>query len=100
LPKAAVEYSIAYSSSELLEVSNAEGFEGVDKKDYDGLDMNYVGEFSFAPAKTHRIVTLVQPYRRGEKQSLYTFVDDQGFNLNVYVTDEYDHSFKLEVPKV
>jgi len=62
--------------------------------------MNYVGEFSFASALTHRVVTLVHPYRNVEKKSLYTFVDDQGFNLNVYVTDEDDHSFKLEVPKV
>ncbi|MDX1341614.1 MAG: DUF4962 domain-containing protein [Reinekea sp.] len=100
MPKAAVEYSVAYSSAKLLEVSSGEGFDGVNATDYEDLAMNYVGEFSFAPAKTHRVVTLVQPYRRGEKKSLYTFVDDQGFNLNVYVTDEQDNSFKLEVPKV
>ena len=98
--KAGVEYSVAFSSTSLTGVTNADGFEDVNETDYDGLDMNYVGEFAFAPSLTHRVVTLVHPYRHGEKKSLYTFVDDQGFNLNVYVTDEDDRSFKLEVPKV
>lgn len=100
LEKAGIEYSVAYSSSPLKSVSGFEGFEGVDEKEYEGLDMNYVGEFAFEPAKTHRVVTLVNPYRKGKKKSLYTFVDDKGYNLNVYVTDEDDNSFKLEVPKV
>ena len=100
LEKAGIEYSVAYSSSAIKSISNAEAFDGVDPKEVEGLPMNYVGEFAFEPAKTHRVVTLVNPYRKGEKKSLYTFVDDQGYNLNVYVTDEDDNSFKLEVPKV
>jgi hypothetical protein len=100
LTKAGIEYSVAYSSSLLTSVRSLEAFDGIPEAEYEGLPMNYVGEFEFAPAKTHRIVTLINPYRKGKKHSLYTFVDDQGFNLNVYVTDEHDNSFKLEVPKV
>jgi hypothetical protein len=96
---AGIEYSIAYSSSPLATVSSTDGFDGIPKDEYEGLPMNYVGEFEFSPAKTHRVVTLIHPYRRGNKGSLYTFVDDQGFNLNVYVTDEHDRSYRLEVPK-
>jgi hypothetical protein len=100
LSKAGIEYSVAYASSPIASISQFDAFEGVAKQEYEDLAMNYVGEFAFEPALTHRVVTLVNPYRIGKKKSLYTFVDDQGFNLNVYVTDEHDNSFKLEVPKV
>lgn len=99
LCKAAVDYSIAYSTAALVAVTNAPGFEDVKVEEYKGLDMNYVGEFSFAAAKKHKIVTLIQPYKQGEKKSLFTFVDDQGFNLSIYVTDEDNNSYRLEVPK-
>ena len=75
------------------------GFPGVDEQDFDGLPISTHLRATFPAAKSHRVATLVVPYPAGEPRRVFNFMDDQGYDCDLYFTDAEDRSFRIVLPK-
>ncbi len=75
------------------------GFPDVDPEDYAGLDVSTCMTARFPAATHHRIAVLLVPYRLAEPKRIFTFLDDQGYDIDLYLTDADEQSFKVVVPK-
>ena len=53
----------------------------------------------FPAATRHRIATLLVPYPINSQRRIYTFLDDQGYDCDLYFTDAEDRTFKIVVAK-
>ncbi len=75
------------------------GFPGVEPKDYEGLPVSTCLRATFPKAIRHRIATLLVPYPLAEPRRVFSFLDDQGYDCDLYFTDAQERSFKVVVPK-
>ncbi|MEM7643067.1 MAG: DUF4962 domain-containing protein [Pseudomonadota bacterium] len=75
------------------------GFPGVDPADYEGLPVSTCLHATYPKATRHRIATLLVPYRLSAPRRVFSFLDDQGYDCDLYFTDEEERSFKVVVPK-
>jgi len=80
-------------------LSQVTGFPGVDPKDYEGLAQSTCLHATFPKAIRHRIATLLVPYPLAEPRRVFSFLDDQGYDCDLYFTDAQERSFKIVVPK-
>lgn len=75
------------------------GFPGVDPDEIAGLPESTHLRAQFPAARSHRIATLLVPYPVGAPKRVFHFLDDQGYDCDLYFTDADDQSFKLVIPK-
>ncbi len=75
------------------------GFPGVDPRDYDGLPLSTCLKASFPAAERHRIAALLVPYQLANPRRVFSFLDDQGYDINLYLTESDDRSFNVVIPK-
>ena len=75
------------------------GFPDVDLSEYEGLPVSTCLTATFPSAVRHRIATLLVPYPANAQRRIYSFLDDQGYDCDLYFTDADDRSFKVVVPK-
>lgn len=75
------------------------GFPDVDPADYEGLPVSTCLQAKFPKAIRHRIATLLVPYSLSAPKRVFSFLDDQGYDCDLYFTDEDERSFKITVPK-
>jgi hypothetical protein len=75
------------------------GFPGVDPADYAGLDVSTHLDIAFPAARRHRIAMLLVPYLLARPKRVFSFLDDQGYDVNLYLNDADERSFKIVVPK-
>ena len=75
------------------------GFPGVDPKDFEGLPVSTCLNAAFPAAQRHRIAILLVPYRLDAPKRVFNFLDDQGYDINLYLTDAQERSFQVVVPK-
>ncbi|UWQ19845.1 DUF4962 domain-containing protein (plasmid) [Jannaschia sp. M317] len=75
------------------------GFPDVDPVDYEGLPVSTCLTARFPKATRHRIATLLVPYPTAAPRRVFSFLDDQGYDCDLYFTDSEDRSFKIVVPK-
>jgi hypothetical protein len=54
---------------------------------------------AFPKASHHRIATLLVTYPLAAPRRVFSFLEDQGYDCDLYFTDAEDHSFKISVPK-
>ena len=54
---------------------------------------------AFPAAKRHRIAILLVPYQLSAPKRIFNFLDDQGYDINLYLTDADERGFKVVVPK-
>ena len=80
-------------------LSQVTGFPEVDPKDYEGLAQSTCLHATFPKAIRHRIATLLVPYPLAEPRRVFSFLDDQGYDCDLYFTDAQERSFKIVVPK-
>ena len=80
-------------------LSQDSGFAGVDPADYDGLAVSTCLNIKFPKAIRHRIAVLLVPYRNNEPKRIFNFLDDQGYDCDLYFTDADERSFKVVIPK-
>jgi len=71
----------------------------VDPKDYEGLSVSTCLTAKFPKAIRHRIATLLVPYPTKNPRRVFSFLDDQGYDCDLYFTDADERSFKVTVPK-
>ena len=76
------------------------GFPGIDPKEIEGLPESTCLHARFPKAARHRIVTLLVPYPIEEPRRVFHFLDDQGYDCNLYFTDADEQSFKVVVQKL
>ena len=81
------------------ELTQVTGFPGIDPADCDGLDISTHLDIAFPAAARHRVAVLLVPYRLDTPKRVFNFLDDQGYDVNLYLTDADERSFKVVVPK-
>ncbi len=75
------------------------GFSDVDQSEIEGLPVSTCLHARFPKSVRHRIATLLVPYPAAEPRRIFSFLDDQGYDCDLYFTDADDRSFKVVVPK-
>lgn len=75
------------------------GFPDVDPAEFEGLPVSTCLTVSYPKATRHRIATLLVPYALSAPQRVFSFLDDQGYDCDLYFTDSQERSFKVVVPK-
>jgi hypothetical protein len=75
------------------------GFPDVDPSEIEGLPESTCLKATFPKAIRHRIATLLVPYPLAKPRRIFSFLDDQGYDCDLYFTDADDRSFRVVVPK-
>jgi hypothetical protein len=75
------------------------GFPDVDPSEIEGLPVSTCLKATFPKAIRHRIATLLVPYPTAAPRRIFSFLDDQGYDCDLYFTDTDDRSFRVIVPK-
>lgn len=75
------------------------GFPDVDPKDFEGLHQSTHLNIKFPASTRHRIAVLLVPHKLDAPKRIFNFLDDQGYDVNLYLTDTNERSFKVVVPK-
>ena len=90
---------ILWSEAGAPSLSQVTGFPGVDPEEIKGLPESTCLTARFPKAPRHRIATLLVPYPASAPRRVFSFLDDQGYDCDLYFTDADDRSFKVVVPK-
>ena len=90
---------VLWSEAGAPELTQETGFPGVDPEDYEGLPVSTFLTARYPKSRRHRIATLLVPYPLAEPRRVFSFLDDQGYDCELYFTDSEDRSFKVVVPK-
>lgn len=80
-------------------ITQETGFPGVDPSEIEGLPVSTRLKATFPKAIRHRIATLLVPYSLSAPRRIFSFLDDQGYDCDLYLTDAEDRSFRVIVPK-
>ena len=75
------------------------GFPDVDPEDYEGLHVSTHLTARYPAAKRHRIATLLVPYKLDAPKRIFNFIDDQGYDADLYFTDADENTFKVVLKK-
>ncbi|MEL7343924.1 MAG: DUF4962 domain-containing protein [Pseudomonadota bacterium] len=88
-----------WSEAGAATIKQTTGYEGVDPSEIEGLPQSTQLMATFPKAINHRIATLLVPYPLSAPRRVFSFLDDQGYDCDLYFTDADDRSFKVVVPK-
>jgi hypothetical protein len=88
-----------WSEAGTPELTQETGFPDVDPADYEGLPVSTCLHARFPKAIRHRIATLLVPYSTSAPKRVFSFLDDQGYDCDLYFTDADEQTFKVTVPK-
>ncbi len=91
---------VIWSEGGKPEVSQDTGYKGVDMSEIEGLPIGTVLNAHFPKSTRHRIVTLLVPYPKDEPRRIFHFMDDQGYDADLYFTDADENTFKVVVKKL
>ena len=81
------------------QIEQTTGFPGVDPDEVKGLAESTHVRAAFPAARCHRIATLLVPHLSSAPSRIFHFLDDQGYDCELYFTGADDHSFKVVIPK-
>jgi len=90
---------VVWSEAGKPEMSQLTGFPDVDPADYEGLPVSTCLTARFPAATRHRIATLLVPYRQDAPKRIFNFIDDQGYDADLYFTDADENTFKVVLKK-
>jgi len=90
---------ILWSEAGAAQLSQVTGFPDVDPVDFEGLPVSTCLTARFPEAVRHRIATLVVPYSLAAPRRIFSFLDDQGYDCDLYFSDADDRSFRVVMPK-
>lgn len=91
---------VVWSEGGKPEIVQETGFEGVDPADYEGLPVSTVLKAKYPAATRHRIATLLVPYKLDAPKRVFNFMDDQGYDADLYFTDVDENTFKVVMKKL
>ncbi len=81
-------------------LSQFTGFPDVDPSEIEGLPESTCLTVKFPEARRHRIAMLLVPYAMSAPRRVFSFLDDQGYDCDLYFTDQQERSFKVTVQKL
>ncbi|MEL6609303.1 MAG: heparinase II/III family protein, partial [Pseudomonadota bacterium] len=81
-------------------ISQKTEFTDVDPADYEGLHVSTCLTAAYPAATRHRIATLLVPYRLDAPKRIFNFMDDQGYDADLYFTDPDENTFKVVMKKL
>jgi len=90
---------VLWSEAGAPQLSQQTGFPDVDPAEIEGLPVSTCLKASFPKAIRHRIATLLVPYPLAAPRRVFSFLDDQGYDCDLYFTDADERAFKVVVPK-
>ena len=76
------------------------GFPDVDPSEYEGLPVTTCLTAQYPAATRHRIATLLVPYKLDDPKRIFHFLDDQGYDADLYFTDADENSFRVVMKKL
>lgn len=91
---------VVWSESGKPEISQKTEFTDVDPEDYAGLPVSTVLTAHYRAATRHRTATLLVPYKLGAPKRVFNFMDDQGYDADLYFTDADENTFKVVMKKL
>ena len=91
---------VVWSEGGKPEISQFTDFPDVDAVDYDGLPVSTCLTARYPAATRHRIATLLVPYRLDAPKRIFNFMDDQGYDADLYFTDADENTFKVVMKKL
>lgn len=91
---------VVWSEGGKPEITQETGYPGVDPEDYEGLPISTFLTASYPAATRHRIATLLVPYRLDAPKRVFNFMDDQGYDADLYFTDTDENTFKVVMKKL
>ena len=91
---------VVWSEGGKPKISQDTGFADVDTADYEGLPVSTVLKAHYPAAKRHRIATLLVPYKLEAPKRIFNFMDDQGYDADLYFTDPEEHTFRVVMKKL
>lgn len=91
---------VLWSEAGAPDLQQETGFPGVKPEDYEGLPISTCLHAKYPAAKRHRIATLLVPYSLKDPKRVFTFLDDQGYDCDLYFTDADERTFKIVVQKL
>jgi len=91
---------VVWSEGGNPQLSQTTGFPDVDPEDYAGLPVSTRLTAHYPAATRHRIATLLVPYRLDAPKRIFNFMDDQGYDADLYFTDADENTFKVVLKKL
>ena len=91
---------IVWSEGGKPDISQKTEFTDVDPAEYEGLPVSTCLTAHYPAATRHRIATLLVPYRLDAPKRIFNFMDDQGYDADLYFTDPDEHTFKVVMKKL
>jgi len=91
---------IVWSEAGKPEMTQTTDFPGVDPVDYEGQHVSTFLTAHYPAATRHRIATLLVPYKLDEPKRIFNFLDDQGYDADLYFTDADENTFKVVMKKL
>ncbi|MEM7720249.1 MAG: DUF4962 domain-containing protein [Pseudomonadota bacterium] len=91
---------VVWSEAGKPEIRQFTDFPEVDPSEYEGLPVSTCLTAHYPAAKRHRIATLLVPYRLEAPKRIFNFMDDQGYDADLYFTDADENTFKVVLKKL
>ena len=91
---------VVWSEAGKPELTQETGFPGVDPSEYEGLPVSTCLHARYPASTRHRIATLIVPYKLSEPKRIFNFMDDQGYDADLYFTDTDENTFKVVMKKL
>ncbi|MEK3883275.1 DUF4962 domain-containing protein [Paenibacillus sp. PL2-23] len=97
--KADMDVRFVYSSSGSLSLRQHDEFTDVEPSEYEGLPKQWHLHAETKEARSHRLVSLLVPMKKGDSKFVSHFMDDQDHGVHLYFTNEAGKTRKIEVAK-
>lgn len=91
---------VVWSEAGKPEMMQDTNFPDVDPVDYDGLPVSTFLTARYPAATRHRIATLLVPYKLDAPKRIFNFLDDQGYDADLYFTDVEENTFRVVMKKL
>ncbi|PSL18897.1 DUF4962 domain-containing protein [Shimia abyssi] len=91
---------VVWSEGGKPDITQETGFPDVDPADYEGLPVSTFLTAKYPAATRHRIATLLVPYKLDQPKRVFNFMDDQGYDADLYFTDADENTFKVVLKKL
>lgn len=91
---------VIWSEAGNPKITQETAFSGVDMSEIEGLPVSTVMNAHYPKSERHRIVTLLVPYPKDEPRRIFHFIDDQGYDCDIYFNDADERSFRLVMKKL
>ena len=91
---------VIWSEAGKPELTQETGFPGVDPSEFESQPVSTCLHARYPKATRHRIATLLVPYRLDAPKRIFHFLDDQGYDADLYFTDPEENTFRVVMKKL